>query len=334
MRPAFLITIDTEGDNLWACPREITTENAKYLPRFQQLCERYGFKPTWLTNWEMVTCPVYRDFAKDCLQRGTAEIGMHLHAWNNPPIVPLTTDDYRLHPYLIQFSEDVMRDKIAVMTHQLEDAFGVKMLSHRAGRWAFNETYARLLVEFGYQVDCSVSPHIRWQHEDPQHPDVVDYRRFPEQAYWLDPQDISRPTPAGCSQPTLLELPVTIRERPRTGLLKAAELFSNLHSFPRKVLNHLAPTTFWLRPDGRNDRQLIHTVRDALQAGHDYVEFMLHSSEFMPGCSPRFPTRNHIERLYDSMEALFSEASKLCDGLTLAEYAERFAHSGSTKAAA
>ena len=39
---AFLITIDTEGDNLWACPREITTYNSHYLPRFQQLCERYA----------------------------------------------------------------------------------------------------------------------------------------------------------------------------------------------------------------------------------------------------------------------------------------------------
>jgi hypothetical protein len=34
----FIITIDTEGDNLWACPRHITTRNAAYLPRFQSLC--------------------------------------------------------------------------------------------------------------------------------------------------------------------------------------------------------------------------------------------------------------------------------------------------------
>ncbi len=35
--PRFLITIDTEGDNLWSLPREITTSNAKFLPRFQNL---------------------------------------------------------------------------------------------------------------------------------------------------------------------------------------------------------------------------------------------------------------------------------------------------------
>lgn len=39
-KPAFLITIDTEGDNIWARRLPITTRNAEYLPRFQKLCER------------------------------------------------------------------------------------------------------------------------------------------------------------------------------------------------------------------------------------------------------------------------------------------------------
>ncbi len=49
------------------------------------------------------------------------------------------------------------------MTKLLEDAFQTKMLSHRAGRWAFNEYYASLLLEYGYQVDCSVTPRVNWQ---------------------------------------------------------------------------------------------------------------------------------------------------------------------------
>jgi hypothetical protein len=40
-RASFLITIDTEGDNLWAGPREITTDNVAWLPRFQTLCDRF-----------------------------------------------------------------------------------------------------------------------------------------------------------------------------------------------------------------------------------------------------------------------------------------------------
>lgn len=78
-KPAFLITIDTEGDNLWQKNDSITTENAKYLPRFQAVCEKYGFKPVYLTNYEMAIDPFLLSLARrDC--PGTAEIGMHLHA--------------------------------------------------------------------------------------------------------------------------------------------------------------------------------------------------------------------------------------------------------------
>ncbi|BAN97921.1 hypothetical protein E05_31550 [Plautia stali symbiont] len=46
-KPAFLITLDTEGDNLWRNRSgKVTTYNVRFLPRFQALCEKYGFKPT------------------------------------------------------------------------------------------------------------------------------------------------------------------------------------------------------------------------------------------------------------------------------------------------
>ncbi|CAJ0992663.1 hypothetical protein NVIRPANT_00739 [Pantoea sp. Nvir] len=45
-KPSFLITIDTEGDNLWHSYRTITTCNTAFIPRFQSLCERFSLKPT------------------------------------------------------------------------------------------------------------------------------------------------------------------------------------------------------------------------------------------------------------------------------------------------
>src|ERR1700675_1374261 len=101
----FIITIDPEGDDLWSKPREITTRNAQYLPRFQSLCERFGFKPVYLTNYEMATSDAFVEFGRDVLARGTGEIGMHLHAWNSPPLVPLTRDDFHYQPYLIEYPE-------------------------------------------------------------------------------------------------------------------------------------------------------------------------------------------------------------------------------------
>ena len=70
--PSFLITIDTECDIMLSRTSEINTENARYLPRFQALCEKYGLKPTYLTNWEMANCPVFREFGQDIIRRGVA----------------------------------------------------------------------------------------------------------------------------------------------------------------------------------------------------------------------------------------------------------------------
>ena len=61
----FLITIDTESDNQWDYDNPISTENAKFLPRFQELCERYKFKPTWLTNYEMANDDFFCHYMKE-----------------------------------------------------------------------------------------------------------------------------------------------------------------------------------------------------------------------------------------------------------------------------
>ncbi|MHC4877995.1 MAG: polysaccharide deacetylase family protein [Planctomycetota bacterium] len=316
-RPAFLITIDTEGDNIWSRPREITTENSRFLPRFQALCEKHGLRPTWLTNWEMVECPIYRDFAHGVLAHDAGEIGMHLHAWNSPPLLPLTHDDFQTLPYLTHFPESVMRQKVCAVTEHLEDTFGVKMLSHRAGRWGFDETYARLLIEHGYQVDCSVSPHVRWVHGEL--PGELDYRRFPDQEYFLDPDHISQSAPDS----PLLELPTTVIPRHDSAFVSVIRGLLSATSFGQRVAARFMPEVDWLRPDGRVQGGSVRTLQRALADGRPYVEFMLHSSEFMPGGSPRFLTERHIEQLYEELEQLFEVAAATCDGLTLSEYRDR-----------
>jgi hypothetical protein len=317
MKPAFIITIDTEGDNLWGRTAEIATLNAAYLPRFQRLCERFAFAPTWLTNYEMAMDPVFVEFGRDLVARGCGEIGMHLHAWNSPPLAPLTDDDMRHHPYLIEYPLDVMREKIAFMTQLLEAQFGVKMLSHRAGRWAFDAQYAQMLVDFGYIVDCSVTPGVSWQTHvgSPGGAGGTDYRRFPNLPYYLDLDDIAR---AGASP--LLEVPMTTRPS------RLAVLLPWAYSLPgvRRVAYRAAPPVHWLRPNGRNLSAMRRLVRQVVRERCAHLEFMLHSSELMPGGSPTFRTQASIEKLYDDLEVLFSDIAAGFSGATLGGFAQRY----------
>ena len=321
-RPAFLITIDTEGDNLWSKPRSVTTRNAGYLPRFQTLCEKYGLKPTYLTNWEMVHSPAFREFGQDLVARETGEIGMHLHAWDSPPLFPLTADDIHYQPFLVDYPEHQMREKVKVLTGALEDTFGMTMLSHRAGRWSFNETYARILVNHGYRVDCSVTPYVSWGSTfgDPGGKGGTDFSQFPERAYFVDLNDIRRP-----GDSPLLELPMTIVQPSYRGVIGAAQALLARNRFGTRVTNKFLPKCQWLRPTGRNRKQLLRILAITLLERRSYVEFMLHSSELMPGGNPALQSPESIEALYDDLESLFTAARGVFEGQTLREYYSRLA---------
>jgi hypothetical protein len=301
-KPSFQITIDTEGDNAWARPSPGETRNAEYLPRFQQLCERHALKPTYLVNWEMANSVAFQELGKDVCRRDVGEIGMHLHAWDSPPFDPLTADDAMQHPYLIEYPEDTMREKVRVLTGRLEDVFGTKMISHRAGRWGFNETYARILIDEGYCADCSVTPHRSWASVMGASDGAggPDYTNFPDRPFWYD-----------FGGGRLLEVPVsTMRYKPPLPMRAV-----------RRLLGRPTHRVLWLRPNGRNLQELLLILDAAVRDQRDYVQFVLHSSELMPGGSPTFRTADQIEALYDQLERLFAAAGKAFVGGTLGEYA-------------
>jgi hypothetical protein len=260
---------------------------------------------------------VFVEFGRDLIARGCGEIGMHLHAWNSPPLVHLTNDDMRHHPYLTEYPLEVMREKIAFMTELLEARFGLKMLSHRAGRWAFDARYAQLLVDFGYIADCSVTPGVSWQAHagSPGGSGGTDYRRFPSLPYYLHLDDIARP-----GDSSLLEIPMTTRPS------RLAALLPWSYSLPgvRRAAHRVAPQVYWLRPNGRNLSSMRRLVRQVLGERCGHLEFMLHSSELMPGGSPVFRTQASIEKLYDDLEVLFSDIAAQFCGATLGGFAQRY----------
>jgi hypothetical protein len=246
-KPFFLITIDTEPDNLWNKHKNITTHNADYLPRFQTLCESYGFKPTYLTDYDMANSPSFQDFGRNIIKNKAGEIGMHLHAWNTPPIKPLTKNDYHYRPYLIEYPIEIIKEKITNLTSYLENIFGAKIVSHRAGRWSFNETYAKFLVDQGYLVDCSVTPNVSWRYHfgDPTKNGGTDYSRFSINSYFLDLENISK---SGNS--SLLEVPVTIIPRKKSSLKSnGSQLYLKMQKYllMRDMLNRYFPREYWLR---------------------------------------------------------------------------------------
>jgi hypothetical protein len=300
-----LITIDTEGDNAWAkTGHENLTKNAGFLPRFQQLCETFGYKPTYLTSYEMAKDKFFMEFASDGLKRKVCEVGLHPHPWNSPPYYQLTSDDMKLHPYLIEYPEDIIREKIKALTNLLEDGLGVKMYSHRAGRWAFNSIYAKVLCEFGYKVDCSVTPHDREVLPRRSEPEAVrvplpDYSLFPSEAYFLGEDDISRP-----GNLPLLETPMTVVQNYGAVRYLMYELVPQGMS-KRMFRAVMGQPVKWFRPSRRWPRALTDVAQKKIRDNAEYIMFMLHSSELMPGCNPQFRNEKEIDQLYENIQRVF-----------------------------
>jgi len=297
----FLITVDTEGDNLWSWKEgdRITVENGRYVEPFQALCEEFGFLPTYFVNYEVASDDFFAGKLKSVLDRNACEIGVHLHAWNTPPQYELEML-YDGQPYLVEYPEEIMRAKFDQMFTLLTDKFGSKPLSHRAGRWAMDERYFKILRDFGIIADCSYTPGVSWTGSCGRTiAGGSDYSSVGTSVRMID---------------DVMEIPVTIRK---------------IHHCSEGSIKHRARTLLegediWLRPSlcSYSAMRLLLDKVNA-ESGSDYVEFMIHSSELMRGGSIYFRTEEDMRLLYDRMRKVFCYAASLgyC-GCTVSEYAK------------
>ena len=295
MEKKFIITVDTEGDNQWRTWNGgvTTTENAKCIPHFQDTCESFGFKPVYLLTYEMALDRPLATYLKRKVLAGQCEIGMHLHAWSSPPAYPLARR-YKGNPYITEYPDEVMFEKMGMLTSCISDHLEVTPVSHRAGRWASSQQMFQVLSELGYFVDCSVVS--GWNASKIVGQTIAegfDYRDCAKKAYWINEQ--------------LLEVPMIINRH---------HGFSG-DTFRQKLGHLLKGRDRWLRPA---QTDLAGMKWQLAHGADDYSMFMIHSTELMPGGSPYFGTSEEVEYEFEMIKSLFTEAAKTHTGCTLEQY--------------
>ena len=307
-----IITIDTEGDNLWEYKPgdKISTGNSRYIPRFQNLCEKYGYKPVYLVNHEMAADNYFCDFAVSLLKGNNCETGIHLHAWNSPPYYELKNSSAGYGPpYLTEYPPSVMRQKFDALFNLLTEKLQCSPVSHRAGRWTMNQDYFDILIEYGIKVDCSVTPHLSWKHSWGHSTGGSDYRHSSEEPF---------PVRHSSSGKTITEIPVTVRKiRHHTPV---AGKGSALRKCLVSAKNALFGKAIWLRPNGHNLSEMLILIDHIGKTESGYIMFMLHSSELMPGGSPTFKTTDSVEKLFRDIDIIFESVSGSFTGITLKDY--------------
>ena len=213
------------------------------------------------------------------------EIGMHMHAWSCPPWYELPGRNE--NPYITEYPREVVHLKVRTLTERLRNVFRCDITSTRSGRWGFNRDYVDALFDCDYLADCSVTPGMDWRENIGQTDcEGPDYRNNPSEPYLLK----------GDKDKKLIEIPVTVKSENKS--------------------------VVWLRPNGSNLQEmkcLVDQYRD-----HEYLEFMIHSTELMPWGSPNFRSTYSIEKLYMDIHALFAYLQERgYRGCSVSAYAER-----------
>ena len=319
----FIITIDTEGDNQWDHGRELTVENIKYVPRFQDLCNKYLIKPTYLVTSEICKDNFARGIFSKYIEENKAEVGAHLHSWTTPPFLDKQgySENDANHAFASELPLSLLSKKIENLTGQIESAFGKRPTSFRSGRYGFNMNVARELIRNSYLVDSSVTPFVNWSTQKgipdgTGGPDFIGSSPFPHKYEFSDGM--------------ITEIPITILPTrfPINKSMKLARYYfkkvnSNLAlRAVRRIFLENQPV--WLRPTPDMKISLLtELLNETSRRRLPFITMMFHSSELMPGCSKYRPDKASVEELYVLLEGFFDLlAERKIGSVTLTEAAK------------
>lgn len=286
---AVSITIDTEADHdtAWNKPTPLTFRSIGegVANICAPLFRRHRVRPTYLVTSEVMDdAPSVAALAR----LDDVELGTHLHGEHGDFICCYPADDERA--------------RLGAITRQFADRFGRPPRVYRAGRYAASARTAAMLHELGYVADTSVTPGIRWVHE--QRPDeVVDFSGAPVAPYHPAAGDLARP-----GDLPLWEIPVTIVSRPR--MWNSAVTF-----FQRAMQRPAQAYPLWVRPSTASWPWLWWAIDQAVRRSRTerltVINIMMHSMEVLAGTSPYSPTQAAADRIVRRLERLCAELSRV-----------------------
>jgi hypothetical protein len=312
-----LITIDVECDKsrTWRTADPVTFSGVlDAIPnRLEPLFKRHGVRPTYLLSPEVIANDDSRDVL-DSLQN--VELGAHLHGeYIGPPPVALPIAGSMSDAMQIDYPPHVEQAKLAALTTLFIERFGRAPISFRAGRFGVGRQTGPFLVELGYRVESSVTPHICWTNSKGEA--LPDFRACPEKPYRAgENDDLFVP-----GQSSLLEVPVTV--------LAPNSIEGSRPVWPGAT----AGQPIWFRPWYADEHTLVEVVRHVARANaHEPfprpLVMMFHNVELVANASPYTRSAADVHRYLDMLaiafEAALEEKFVPC---TLHEYQQWFEES-------
>lgn len=160
-RPALIFTIDTEEAFDWSEFRhdDHRVSPPQDLDPLQALCEAFGVRPLYFVTYPLLTDAASAGYFRRLAEDGRADLGLHLHQWNTPPVGGYQGEYYSWQSNL---PPAVHAAKLRALAGAFERAFGFRAVAHRAGRYGVGPQCYADLAEIGVRYDFSPSPAFDW----------------------------------------------------------------------------------------------------------------------------------------------------------------------------
>lgn len=286
--PRVLVFVDTEEDFDWSQPMQrenIHVDSARQLGAVHQIMRDRQVVPHYLVDFPIATDAAAVQALTELAAGDGAIIGSQLHSWVNPPYhEPLNLGN--TYPGNLEISLE--RAKLHALTRAVEDAFQVKPIVYRAGRYGVGANTPAVLEELGYQADVSVRA-------------LFDYASYGGPSFkHID----FRPYRFGSAN-QLLEVPLS-----NTFIGPLAPLGKQLFSFddmPRgfnSLRNSLLSGTRLLQrialtPEGIPVKAALRAVDQLRRQGADLFCISFHSPSVVPGNTPYVRNAAELARFKD-----------------------------------
>ena len=292
-QPQMLITVDTvecfDWSDVTSATHHLSAIEDFYA--FQSLCNKWGVRPLYLLTHPLLCDDETATYMRSLKDDGMADFGIHLHAWNTPPLADHTMPS---ESYQMNLPRALYRDKLRSLSQAFFKVFGEEPIAHRAGRYGVDASSLRLLTESGIRFDFSPCPGFDFRNDD-----GPDFRRARRHPYDVE-------TTHGTLHVTPLSTNRVVTHTssfvPETANLALVNVSRTL----------LKPAR--LSPEGLSLKEMKALTRSLSKSETPHLTFTLHSSSLTIGGSPYSQTREDRDDVLQKCRDFFDWYVHECEG--------------------
>jgi len=282
-RPILVVVIHTEEEFDWNLPHDRNATGVRHMEhigRAQQVFDNFGIVPNYVVDYPIATKESAVAPLKSFADSGRALIGAHLHPWVSPPF---DEEVNARNSYPGNLPPSLEREKLRLLTEQIEASFGTRPRTYLAGRYGFGPHTGAILEELGYEVDISPAVPIDFRADG-----GPDYSAYTSDPYWFGDRLLGLPGTGGYvgrlrRGGTSLYRKVTSPWMRRTRLAGAVARMGLLERIR-------------LSPEDYSEPEMRRLTQTLYGDGARVFVFSFHSPSVMPGGTPYVRDAAELER--------------------------------------